>query len=185
MAVILSSRQAIGAVESSGQALPYCHCVSEPAGNDQSDKAVLRGSTLVSAPFTLFGVIAAAIAVYTVIWVFGSGTDPGGSAWVTLAVAGALAFGAFTAARGCRVVLSGGEMRDVVAWKVVFRTRQEAVAAVRVRRGPWRTYEMETDDGKRRVVLGAGPMQFPSNLLPGARDRDLAAIDLMMGEMGS
>jgi hypothetical protein len=142
----------------------------------------LRGATLVSAPFTLVGIAAAALAVATVAWVFGSGNGATPSATVTAALAGAVAAAGFLGARGCRVRVVDGELRDQVAWRTAFRIRASEIRAIRVRAGAWRTFEMELPDGTRRVVLGAGPVQFPATLLPGAADRDLAAIDAMLCE---
>ena len=145
---------------------------------------VLRGATLVSAPFTLIGIIAASLAVFGVLW----SVDRGGEAtsgWVFVAITGLMAVTGFAAARGCKVVIRSGEVRDLVAWRAVRIVPRESVEAVRVRRGPWRTFEVETHDGTRFVLLGAGPVQFPSYLLPGAAERDLAAIDALGAELRS
>ena len=147
------------------------------------DRQVLRGATLVSAPFTFVGVVAAAFTITTVLWMVADDRQIGVWAWVTLAVAAAISIAGFLGARGCKVAVADGEVRDIVAWRTMHRVRCSDVEAVRVRRGPWRTYEMETADGTRRVVLGAGPVQFPSYLLPGASERDLHAIDVMVGDL--
>jgi hypothetical protein len=152
------------------------------AGRDTSG-TVLRGATLVSAPFTLVGIIMASLAVFGVLWSVDRGETTSG--WVFVAATGLLAVSGFAAARGCRVVITDDEVRDVVAWRAVRVVPKESVEAVRVRRGPWRTFEVETDDGVRFVLLGTGPVQFPSYLLPGAAERDLAAIDALGAELRS
>jgi hypothetical protein len=37
-------------------------------------------------------------------------------------------------------------------------------------------------DGSVRTLLGASPTQFPSRLLSGAEEQDLANLDLILGE---
>ncbi len=151
---------------------------------DRAHRQVLRGSTVVSAPFTLAGLVCAAVAALSVTWVFAtaSADSPG---WITAMVFAVLATGLLIAARGCRVLIDSGRIHDQVAWRTVWSSDAVAVVEVRVRRGPWRTFETEGSDGRRRVLLGAGPVQFPANLLPGAVERDLRAIDMLMGSMGS
>lgn len=151
--------------------------------NRPGSNTVLRGASLVSAPFTLVGCIAAAVAVVSTLWIFGSGNGATTAAWWTLVVAAVISLGGFVCARGCLVEIGSGEVRDVVAWRTMHHARQGSIEAVRVRRGPWRVYEMEMDNGTRRAVLGAGPVQFPGHLLPGSQERDLADIDAMLGEV--
>jgi hypothetical protein len=79
------------------------------------------------------------------------------------------------------VVIRDATVLDQVAWRTVHRVAQQDVVGVRVRRGPWRVFEAELADGTRRVVLGAGPQQFPASLGGQAREHDLAAIDSIMG----
>lgn len=153
------------------------------AGRDTS-RTVLRGATLVSAPFTLLGIIMASLAVFGVLW----SVDHGGensSGWVFVAITGFMAVVGFVSARGCKVVITDDHVRDVVAWRAVRVVPKESVRVVRVRRGLWRTFEVETGDGARFVLLGTGPVQFPSYLLPGAAERDLAAIDALGAELRS
>ena len=146
-------------------------------------RRTLRGSSVASAPFTLVGVVGTALTVASAGWIASRDGTPGGGAWATLAGAAALAVAGFVAARGCRVVVDGDTVRDQVAWYTVRRFPCASVTAIRVRAGPWRTYEVSFDDGTRHVVLGAGPVQFPANRMPGARERDLGAIDTMMGDL--
>ena len=149
-----------------------------------SSATVLRGATLISAPFTLVGIIMASLAVFGVLWSVDRGGETG-SGWVFVAITGLLAVAGFVSARGCRVVITEDEVRDVVAGRAVRVVPKASVEGARVRRGPWRTFEVETDDGLRFVLLGAGPVQFPSYLLPGAAERDLAATDALGAELRS
>jgi hypothetical protein len=150
-------------------------------GASPTERVVLRGGTIVSAPLTLLGVVAAVVALLAVLWWAGADADEAGSGPVVAAVAAACSAACVAAARGCRVRVTDGTVEDVVAWRTVHRCRCGDIEAVRVRRGPWRVYEMELADRTRRVVLGAGPQQFPASLLPDASARDVAAIDTMMG----
>lgn len=144
-------------------------------------RRTLRGATIVAAPMALVGVMGLVAAVVTALWTASGAEDVGAASWATFSIAAAIGAAGFGAARGCRVVVTDGEVRDMVAWRTVHRVRCERLEAVRVRRGPWRVFEMELDDGARRVVLGAGPAQFPTTLLADAAARDLAAIDTMLG----
>ena len=133
------------------------------AGRETS-RTVLRGATLVSAPFTLIGIIMASLALFGVLW----SVDRGGEAssgWLFVAITGTMAAAGFVAARGCKVVVTDVDVRDVIAWRAVRVVPKGSVRTVRVRRGPWRTFEVEADDGTRFVLLGAGPVQFPSYLV--------------------
>ncbi len=141
----------------------------------------LRGSTAVSAPLTLLGVIGSSIALVSVLWMVGSEHGATTGAWINLAGGAVIGIAGFVGARGCRVRIVEGRLSDVVAWRTVRCIECDTIQAIRVRRGPWRTFEIELDDGTRRVVLGAGPVQFPAYLLADAADRDLHAIDLMRG----
>lgn len=143
----------------------------------RSAATVLRGGTLVSAPFTLCAIVCLALCALSIAWVFAtSPTDPIGG-WVTAVSFGLLGMALITAARGCRVVIEGPTLSDQVAFLTVWSTPLCEVVAVRIRRGPWRTFEVERSGGARRVLLGVGPAQFPSNLTPTAAERDRAVID--------
>jgi hypothetical protein len=148
-------------------------------------RTVLRGSTLVSAPFTLAGLVCVALCALSVTWVFGTDTPTQATGWVTGTAFGLLGAGLLAAARGCRVVLEAGHIADQVAWYTVWSAETSSIVEVRVRSGPWRTFETEETSGRRRVLLGAGPVQFPANLLPDAAERDLAAIDILGGSVRS
>lgn len=148
-------------------------------------RRVMRGATLVSAPFTFVGLVCASVSALSVTWVFGTDEAPDSPGWATAAVLATVAAGLLVAARGCRVVLEPGRVVDQVAWHTVWSSSTVDIVEVRVRRGPWRTFETEEANGRRRVLLGAGPVQFPAYLLPGAAERDLAAIDMLGGPVRS
>lgn len=148
-------------------------------------RRVLRGATLVSAPFTLAGLVCSALCALSITWVFGTDDVADHPGWLTAAVFAAAAVCLLVAARGCRVVVEPGRVVDQVAWQTVWSSAVTDIVEVRVRSGPWRTFETEDASGRRRVLLGAGPVQFPAYLLPGAADRDLAAIDMLGGSVRS
>ena len=148
---------------------------------------MLRGSSLVRAPFTLAGIIGAALGVFGMLWTvdrLDEGADTT-SGWVFVVVTLGGCVLSFACARGCFLVIDDGSLRDVVAWRTVRTIARSSVVAVRVRRGPWRAFEVETAEGQRQVILGAGPVQFPSYLFADAAERDLAAIDAMGAEVRS
>lgn len=159
--------------------------MTEPMDPSTRNRTVLRGATLVSAPFTLGGVVCAAMCALSVAWVFGTDGSNDQSGWITAGVFGFLAVTLLVAARGCRVVIEGGRVTDQVAWRTVWSAHLEEIVEVRVRSGPWRTFEIEQAGGRRRVVLGTGPVQFPAYLLPEASGRDLATIDTLAGRVRS
>jgi hypothetical protein len=146
---------------------------------------VLRGGSLVPAPFTLLGALALAVALASALWMAWGERRVGAAAWATLLVSLAVGCAGLAGARGCRVVVQDATVLDQVAWRTVHRVAQRDVVAVQVRRGPWRVFEVELADGTRRVVLGAGPQQFPASLSAQARERDLTAIELIMGTAGA
>lgn len=152
---------------------------------DRSGRTVLRGSTLVSTPFTLVGLVCLAVCAYSVTWSVASAPAPTTGGWWTAAASGAVGLLALGAARGCRVVLEDDHVRDQVAFITVWSGKVSGVRTVRVRRGPWRTFELELLDGTRRVLLGVGPVQFPSSLQPDARERDMCTIDRLGLRMGA
>jgi hypothetical protein len=98
-----------------------------------------------------------------------------------------LGLGAFVAASGCFVDIDPDRrtVRDVIGWITVRRIDQDRIVTARVRAGAWRWFELELDDGTLLVVAGSSPAQFPSRLLPGAAERDLADLDLLMGVPGA
>lgn len=121
----------------------------------------------------------------SVTWVFATDEAPDYPGWAMAAVLAAVAVGLLVAARGCRVVLEPGRVVDQVAWRTVWSSATVDIVEVRVRSGPWRTFETEEANGRRRVLLGTGPVQFPAYLLPGAAERDLVAIDMLGGPVRS
>lgn len=142
---------------------------------------MLRGVTIVAAPLMLLGVIGLAVALATLLWIPWADHVVGAQVWITFALAAAFGSAALIAARGCRVVIRDGIVCDQVAWRTVDRTPQAELAEVRVRRGLWRVFEMELADGRRRVVLGIGPQQFPSTISEQSKERDLAMIEALLG----
>jgi len=142
----------------------------------------LRGATLVAAPLFLVGVIAATLLVATVLWGLWNDQHLGASFWAVVVVSGVIAAVSFAAGRGCFIEVDDTTVRDVVGWVTVRRLPRREVATVRVRAGGWRWFEVEMQDSSQHVLMGAGPAQFPARLLPGAREQDLAALDVIMGD---
>jgi hypothetical protein len=129
--------------------------------------------------------VCASISALSITWVFGTDDAADAPGWTTAVVLAGLALGLLVAARGCRVVLEHDRVIDQVAWRTVWSSATADIVEVRVRSGPWRTFETEESNGRRRVLLGAGPVQFPAHLLADAAERDLAAIDILGGSVGS
>jgi len=142
----------------------------------------LRGTTIVAAPLALVGVIALTLAVATVIWGAWEGHDRTAAFWSTLIVTTAVGAAALWAVRGCFIEVDGDDVRDVVAWITVRRIERRRISTARVRKGAWRVYVVELDDGQRITLLGASPQQWPARLLPDAMADDLADIDVLMGD---
>lgn len=139
----------------------------------------LRGPTLVAAPLMLIGLAGAALAIATALWGVWSAESLGVAFVATLAGALTVAVAAAVAARGCFVEVADDEVRDVVGWRARRRVPLRSVVEARVLAGPWRRFELECDDGVFVVLIGASPVQFPSTLLPGAREKDLADLELL------
>lgn len=142
----------------------------------------LRGPTLVAAPLFVLGVIGASFALALALWGVWNSSQIGASFWIPFAISAAIGVVGFGGARGCYVEVSDDEVRDTVAWIRLQRLERRRIVTARVRLGPWRWYELEMDDGARRTLMGASPMQFPARLLPDADERDLADLDLLLGE---
>ena len=142
----------------------------------------LRGTTIVAAPLAVVGVIALTLAVATAVWGAWEGHERGAAWWATLVVSGAVGAAALAAVRGCFIEVDDRTVRDVVAWVTVHRFERARIATARVRRGAWRVYVVELDDGRLLTLLGASPLQWPTRLLPGALERDQADLDVLMGE---
>jgi len=143
----------------------------------------LRRPTLVAAPLFIIGVMGCTAALAAALWGAWNPDDLDGTFFAVEIVSLALGLGAFIAASGCFVDVDTEQrtVRDVVAWITVRRIDQDRIVTARVRAGAWRWFELELDDGTRQVVAGSSPAQFPSRLLPGARERDLGDLDLLMG----
>ena len=144
----------------------------------------LRRPTLVAAPLFIIGVMGCTAALATLLWGAWHPDDLDATFVAVEIVSLVLGLGAFVAARGCFVEVDPRHhvLRDVVGWITVRRVDQRRIASARVRAGAWRWFELELDDGDRLVIAGAAPAQFPSRLMPGARERDLADLDLLMGD---
>ncbi len=142
----------------------------------------LRGATLVAAPLFIVGVIASTLLLATVLWGAWNDQHLGVAFWSVIAVSGVVALVSFVAGRGCFIEVDDEWVRDVVGRITVRRLPRRDIVTVRVRAGAWRWFEAELVDGSHHVLLGAGPAQFPARLLPGSREEDLAALDLIMGE---
>lgn len=147
----------------------------------------MRRATLLAAPLFLVGAMAASAAVALALWGVWHRDELGG-VFVALTVgSAALAAVAFLARRGCFVELDppgapDAALRDVVAWRAVRQVPRTDVVTVRVRAGAWRWFELELDDGSLVTLVGACPVQFPARLASGARERDLADLDLLLGD---
>lgn len=131
----------------------------------------------------VIGLMGCTAAVATALWAAWN-PDALDTTWYVVEVVSlVIGLGAFVAARGCFVEVdpSTKVLRDVVAWVTVRRLDQGRILTASVRAGAWRWFELELDDGTRLVVAGAAPAQFPSRLMPGYAERDLADLDLMMG----
>lgn len=145
----------------------------------------LRRPTLVAAPLFVVGLMGCTAALATALWGAWHPDDLDATFVGVEVAAIVVGLGAFVAARGCFVDLdpTRRELRDVIAWRTVRRVDQDRILTARVRAGAWRWFELELDDGTLLVVAGAAPAQFPARLMPGARERDLADLDLLMGEV--
>lgn len=147
----------------------------------------LRRPTLVAAPMFVVGIMGCTAALASILWAAWHPDDLDATFVVAEAVSVLVGLGAFAAARGCFVDVDPERrvVRDAVAWVTVRRIAQDRIVTARVRAGAWRWFELELDDGGVVVVAGACPAQFPSRLMPGARERDLADLDLLMGQDGA
>ncbi len=146
----------------------------------------LRRPTLVAAPLFVLGVMGSTAALATALWGAWNPSELDATFYVVEAMALFVGLGSFVAASGCFVDVdhSRDEVRDVVAWTSLLRIDRSTIVSARVRAGAWRWFELETTDGRRPVLLGIAPAQFPARLFPGARERDLADLDLLMGPDG-
>ena len=155
--------------------------------------ARLRGTSVLAAPLVLFAVIALSFALASLLWAVGS-SQTGAGAVASVVIPTLLGAIALAAVRGCfvDVIHSSerteehaseriGEVRDVVAWRTLRRVPQGSIVAARVRRGMWRLYVLELDDGTLVKLVGASPQQFPAHLLPDAATLDLEDLDVLMG----
>lgn len=142
----------------------------------------LRRPTIAAAPPAVLGLMGAAAALALVLWATWPDQVVTTTWWLVFAVSALVAVGGFVATAGCFVQLRGDDVADVVCWRTRCRFDRRDVTEVRVARGVWRIFVVELGDGTVLSLLGACPEQFPSRLVPGSRDRDLADIDLLVGE---
>lgn len=143
----------------------------------------MRRPTLVTAPMFVVAVMGFTVALSTALWGAWNPDDLGATFLTVEAIGLLVGLAAVVAARGCFVEVrpTTGELRDVVAWRTVRRVDQRTIEHARVRRGAWRWFELELDDGTLHLLVGASPAQFPARLLPGSAERDLADLDQLMG----
>lgn len=144
----------------------------------------LRRPTLAAAPFFVLGVMGCTAALAALLWAAWHPDDLDATFAVVETLSLVVGLGSFAAGRGCFVEVdpSGGVLRDVVGWVTVRRIDQDRIVTARVRAGIWRWFELELDDGTVLLLAGIGPAQFPTRLLPGSTERDLADLDLLLGE---
>lgn len=141
----------------------------------------MRGNSVVAGPFWLIAITCTAVALVLLIRSFSLPRTTGGIAgWAPFAIALTIAFLTAAGALGCRISKQGSELIDRVAWLPLNRTNCDDLLTVRVRKGIWRVFEVEQADHRRRVVLGIGPAQFPANLMPESKERDLSTISWLM-----
>lgn len=155
---------------------------SIPSSATHQSRQRLRGTTLLSAPLFVLGLMGSSFALALVLWAVWNQGQLGPSFWVPLLLSAALGLGGFVAAGGCFLLISDTEVCDVVGWIRVQRIKRSEIQTARVRPGPWRWFELELKDGSVRIMLGAAPTQYPSRLLAGAEDQDIANLELILGE---
>lgn len=148
----------------------------------RSDRQRLRRTTLVSAPLFLVALMASAAVVALSSWAVWNPDELGPLAYGVLGASAAVAIAGFVAAAGCFVELRGSELRDVVGWVTVRRVERPRIQHARVRAGAWRWFELELDDGSKVLLAGACPAQLPARLSGDWRTRDLADLDLLLGD---
>jgi len=152
---------------------------SAPAG---PAKQRVRGATLLSAPLFVLGLIGCSFALALGLWAVWNAGQLTGNFWWPLVISGGIGLGAFVACSGCFLSISNTEVCDVVGWITVQRIDRSQIQTARVRLGPWRWFELQMLDGSVRTLLGASPTQFPSRLLSGADEQDMADLGMILGE---
>lgn len=142
----------------------------------------LRRPTIAAAPPAVLGLMGASAAVALLLWATWPDHAVTATWWTVFAVSLVVAAIGFVATVGCFVELRDDEVLDVVCWRTRCRFDRSDIAEVRVARGVWRIFVVELEDGTVLSLLGACPEQFPSRLVAGSLDRDLADIDLLVGD---
>ena len=155
---------------------------STPSSATRQSRQRLRGTTLLSAPLFVLGLMGCSFALALALWAVWNQGQLGPSFWLPFLLSSALGLGGFVAAGGCFLSISDTEVCDVVDWIPVQRIKRSEIQTARVRPGPWRWFELELQNGSVRTMLGASPTQYPSRLLAGADDQDIANLELILGE---
>lgn len=164
-------------------------------------RARLRGTSVLAAPLVLFAIIVFSLGVASLLWAISAAQADDLGVVATVVIPMLLGVAALVAIRGCfvevdpsapcdpserdtarrDVVVRDVVVRDVVAWRTLRRVPQGSIVSARVRRGVWRLYVLELDDGTLIKLVGASPQQFPAHLLPDAATLDLEDLDTLMG----
>lgn len=147
----------------------------------------LRGTSVLAAPLVLVAVIGLSLAVASLIWAVAGDHGPQPAVVASVLVPGLVGAVALLAIRGCFVELGPGpdgttRVRDVAMWRTIRTIPQDSIISARVRRGVWRLYVLELDDGTLVKLVGASPQQFPAHLLPDAARQDMGDLEELMGE---
>lgn len=148
-----------------------------------SERVRLRGTSVLAAPLLIVAVMGLSLSVASVIWAaFGEGPLDAGVA-VSIVVPGSVGLAAIVAVRGCFVEVDGAEgtVSDVAGWITLRRIDQGSISAAHVRRGVWRLYVLDLEDGSTVKLVGASPQQFPAHLLPDAQGHDEEDLDVLLG----
>jgi len=144
----------------------------------------LRRTSIVAAPLLIVTVAGLGAAVVATSWAVWSPANRNGPWWLWIVVPGLVGVAALVLARGCLVTVDEGphgEIRDVVCWRTRRRIPAEAVDRALVQRGPWRLFVLRLDSGEHVPLLGASPTQWPTRLLPSARQQDVEDLQLLLG----
>jgi hypothetical protein len=141
----------------------------------------IRRPTLVQAPLLLGTLILATVTIASLLWGLHPDNERTPAWWLIVVTGAVLTTAGIAGIRGCFLDVTADEVRDVVAWITVHRFDPAEVETARVARGVWRLYVVDLADGTRLNLLGASPQQWPTRLLPGAWERDVADLDALMG----
>ena len=145
----------------------------------------LRGTSVLAAPLVIVAVIGLSLALASLLWAIVGEHGAQAAVVASVALPGLVGVAALAAIRGCFVELGPGadgatQVRDVATWITVRRIPQAQIRTARVRRGLWRLYVLELDDGTLVKLVGASPQQFPAHLMPDAARMDMADLDELL-----